>query len=150
MIPRNPKTIKICGAIFILSAISAYGALHATGDVGKGDRAEDPVGAWKLKCVSPDGKPRECIVTVFRDGVDLKGKYTAEGVTRPAKHVAFDEGILSVDIDGKYAGQAYGLMYKGTPQGDTLKGSVRWSYGWASGSIAFDGERIEQQVASAR
>jgi hypothetical protein len=146
--PRN-LTPKACGVVFSLVAVCAYGALQTTGDVGKGDQAEDPVGAWKLKCVSPDGKPRECIVTVFRDGAALKGNCTAEGVTRPAKSVVFDEGILSVEVDGKFAGQAYGLTYKGVPRGDALQGSVRWSYGWASGSLAFEGERIEQQVASA-
>ena len=114
----------------ILLVVIAYGTFYATGDVGKGDRAEDPVGAWKLKCVSPDGKPRECIVTVFRDGVDLKGSYTAEGVTQPAKYVGFDEGILSVDIDGKVRRPGLdGLMYKGSatgrhPQG--LQCAVVW------------------------
>jgi hypothetical protein len=139
----------MCGAIFTLVAVCACGALYATGDVGKGDQAEDAVDAWKLKCVSPDGKPRECIVTVFRDGAALKGDYTADGVTRPAKNVVFDEGILSVEVDGKFAGQAYGLTYNGTPRGDALEGSVRWSYGWVSGSFACEGERIEQTVRSA-
>ena len=101
-----------------------------------------------LKCVSPDGKPRECVLTVFREGATLKGNYTVDGVTRPAKNVVFDEGVLSVEVEGKFAGQVYGLIYKGTPRGDALQGCVRWSFGWASGSIAFEGERIEQQVAS--
>jgi hypothetical protein len=149
-VTRRHLTRKICGAVFILVAVCAYCALYATSDVEIGDQAEDPVGAWKLTCVSPDGKPRECVVTVFREGAELKGNYTTDGVTRPVKTVVFDEGVLSVEVDGKFAGQAYGLTYKGTQRGDELHGSVRWSYGWASGSFAFDGVRIEQQVASAR
>jgi hypothetical protein len=143
--------LKIGCAVIISVAVCAFGALLATGDVGNGNQAEnqaeDPVGAWKLKCVSPDGKPRECVVTVFREGSALKGDYTVDGVTRQAKNVVFDDGRLSVEVEGKFAGQAYGLTYKGTPRGDALQGSARWSYGWASGSIAFEGKRIEQQVA---
>jgi hypothetical protein len=147
--PRN-LTQKLCAAVCILSAACASGGFYASGDVESANLAEDPVGIWKMNCVPPDGKPRECVISIFREGEDLKGNYTADGVTRPAKTVVFDEGILNVEVDGKFAGQAYGLTYKGTPQGDALHGSVRWSYGWASGSFAFDGERIGQQVASAR
>ena len=80
-------------------------------------------------------------------GKDRPGDYAADGVTRPAKNVVFDDGVLSVDVDGKFAGQSYGLTYKGAPRGDALQGSVRWSFGWASGSFPFEGERIKQQVA---
>jgi len=139
-----------CGVVPVLLAACAFGALYRTGEVGAGNKAEDPVGAWKLRCISPDGKQRECVVTVYREGAALKGDYAANGVTRPAKNVAFDDGVLSVDVDGEFAGQAYGLTYKGVPRGDSLQGLVRWSYRWASGSFAFEGERIEQQVASNR
>jgi hypothetical protein len=149
-VTRRNLTRKLCGAVCILAAACTSGGMHVTGDVGTGNSAEDPVGAWRLKCVSPDGKPRECVVTIFLEGDGLKGNYTADGVTRPVKTVVFDEGILSVEVDGKFAGQAYGLTYKGTPRGDTLQGTVRWSYGWASGALPFAGERTEQQVASTR
>ncbi len=150
MMPRN-LTRTIGGAIIVISvAACAFGVRFATGDVGKGTIGVDPVGAWKLKCVPPDGKPRECIVTVFREGDELKGQYLADGEARPAKKVAFDEGVLSIEVDGKFAGQKYGLTYQGAPRGDALQGSVRWSFGWASGTFPFDGERLEQRVASAR
>jgi hypothetical protein len=78
------------------------------------------------------------------------GDYTADGVTRPVKKVGVEEGVLSVEVEGRFAGQAYGLTYEGAARGDALQGSVRWSFGWASGSFPFDGERVEQQVASSR
>jgi hypothetical protein len=109
---------------------------------------DDPTGAWKLKCVPPDGKARECIVIVAREGKSLQGTYSADGVKRAVKEIAFDRGILSVRVDGEFAGQSYGLTYRGKPAGDTLCGTVRWSYGWASGSFAFEGERIAQTVAT--
>jgi hypothetical protein len=136
--------------MLLLLAVWVVDARYDANEAGTGNKAEDPVGAWKLRCVSPDGKYRECIVTISREGAALKGDYTADGVTRPAKNVAFNDGVLSVEVDGKFAGQAYGLDYKGTPRGDSLHGLVRWSFGWASGSIAFEGERIEQQIASTR
>lgn len=105
--------------------------------------AGDPVGTWKLKCVSPDGKDRSCLVRVVRQGGRLHGTYTVDGETRPAKGVAFEDGVLSIAVDGHFAGQAYGLTYTGRPAGDSLRGSVRWSYGIAAGSFTFEGERVE-------
>jgi hypothetical protein len=134
----------------VLLATCATGVLYCPSRVGTGKKAEHPVGAWKLTCVSPDGKQRECVVTVYREGSALNGDYVADGLTRPAKNVVFNDGVLIIDVDGKFAGQTYGLTYEGVPQGDALKGSVRWSFGWASRSFAFEGERIKQQVASNR
>jgi hypothetical protein len=146
VIPR--RRLRAAGALLSILMVScALSGNRGVGDAG--GEVDDPVGAWMLKCVSPDGKRRECVVTVFKEGAILKGLYTADGETRPAKNVAFDEGLLSVEVDGKFAGQNYGLTYKGVPRGDALQGTVRFSFGWASGSFAFEGERIEQQVASA-
>ena len=126
-------------------------AFYRTGQVRTGNKAENPVGAWKFTSVSPDGKHRECVVTVYREGTALRGDYTTDGVTRPAKNVAFDDGVLSVDVDGHFAGKAYNFSLTGEyHEGDALQGSVRFSFGWASGSFAFEGERIQQEVASNR
>jgi hypothetical protein len=111
---------------------------------------EDPVGTWKLNCTPPDGKPRHCLVAVTREGQTLKGTYTSEGVTRPVEAIAFDGGELRVRVNGEFGGLAYSLTYRGRPAGDALAGSVRWSYGIAGGSFAFEGERIRQKAASSR
>ena len=72
--------------------------------------------------MSPDGKNRECTVTVLRAGEVLQGTIEADGETQPAQDVAFAEGVLSFGVDGKFAGLAYRLKYSGKPQGDTLSG----------------------------
>jgi hypothetical protein len=141
---RRRLTPRICGPSLIVLAFCSF---DAGGDPGE-FKASEPVGAWKLKCVSPDGKDRACIVAVRRDGKALQGTIQADGETRPAKDVTFEGGVLSFGVDGKFAGQVYRLTYKGKPQGDTLNGTVRWSYSWASGTFAFRGERVVEQVAS--
>jgi hypothetical protein len=141
---RRRLTQIICGPSSILLAIcSLCGAGEA-----RDSAVKDAVGTWKLKCVSPDGKDRECVVTFCRDGKTLKGTYQADGETRAVKDAAFEKGELSFRVNGKFAGQIYGLTYKGKPQGETLNGTVRWSYSWASGSFPFRGERVVEQVAS--
>lgn len=107
-----------------------------------------PVGTWTLRCTSPDGKARSCVVTVRREGDTLKGTYTADGVTRAAREISFARGVLSIRVDGQFAGQHYGLTYKGKPVGDSLRGTVRWSYGFAAGSFAFEGERVGEKLAA--
>lgn len=111
---------------------------------------EDPVGSWKLSYVCPDGRSRDCVLTVSRHGQALKATCMADGVTRAARAVAFDQGVLSVRVDGEYAGSRYDVTYKGRPSGDTLRGDVCWSYLWASGSFAFKGERVVEDGVAAR
>jgi hypothetical protein len=135
-VSRDLKPMKV--------AILAHGATRQANDV----LAAYPIGAWKLTCVSPDGKDRECVVGVSRAGKGWKGTYQADGETRSAKDVAFEGDVLSIGVDGKFAGQVYRLTYEGKPQGDIFNGTVRWTYGWASGSFPFRGERVVEQVAS--
>lgn len=137
---RRPIT-SVTSVILLLMATCALTTQ------GEAIKAEDPTGTWKLKCISPDGKPRECVILLVREGRDLKGTLTLGRVTQPAKDVGFHEGVLSFRVDGEFAGKAYILVYKGRPRGDQLRGTVRWTFGWASGSIAFEGERLPQKVA---
>lgn len=111
---------------------------------------EDPVGTWKLSSVCPDGKSRDCVITVLRHGQALRATYRTDGVTRPARAVAFDRGMLSIQVDGEFAGSKYELTYQGKPSGQTLCGDVRWSYLWASGSFAFKGVRMVEDGVAAR
>ena len=109
----------------------------------------DPVGTWKLSCVCPDGKARDCVILVSREGQELKATYRADGVSRAARAISFDQGILSVKVDGDFAGSKYVLTYRGRPGTDSMCGDVGWSYLWASGSFTFKGERIvEDEVAT--
>lgn len=99
--------------------------------------------------MSPDGKKRECVLAISREGKALSGTCTSDGVTRAAKTVVFAQGVLSVRVDGAYVGQVYGLTYKGKPVGDTFHGMAHWSYGWASGNFAFRGQRMTEKVVAA-
>ncbi len=111
---------------------------------------EDAVGRWKVTCVCPDGKSRDCVVNVIREGQALRATYKTDGVTRAARSVVFDRGILSVAVDGTFAGSGYKLTYKGKPEGDTIRGDVHWTYTWTSGSFAFTGERLSKKGVAAR
>lgn len=111
---------------------------------------EDPIGSWKLKCICPDATSREYVIIISCEGEELKATYKADGVTRAARAVTIDEGILSVRVDGNFAGSKYGLTYKGKLEGDTLCGDARWSYFWTTGKFAFKGERVEEKDVAAR
>ena len=110
----------------------------------------DAIGSWKLTCVCPDGKSRDCVIKISKEGQALRATYRADGVTRAARTVAFNRGVLSVEVDGHFAGSKYGLTYKGRPEGNTFCGDVLWKYSWASGKFAFKGERVEESAVVAR
>jgi len=128
-------------------ATCALGLVPGRGDAGDA-KVDDLLGVWKLTYTSPDGKARECVLALYREGSLLKGDYSVGKSTRPANNVGFERGELSFWIDGEYAGQVYTLTYKGKPRGEALRGAVHWKFGWASGSFDFVGERIAQRVAT--
>jgi hypothetical protein len=141
---QSARRLSACMAFSI--ATCALALVTTRGEAGD-PQPDLLLGAWKLKCTSPDGKARECILVLSREGTLLKGDYVVGKTTRPARYVEFDRGELRFLVDGKYAGQVYTLIYKGRPRGNALQGAVHWKYGWASGSIDFTGERITQSVA---
>lgn len=137
---------RLVGPLGVLLAVFALASTCEARPAEDGD----PVGTWKLSCVCPDGKSRDCVIVVSRQDQALKATYKADGVTRAARAVSFDRGILSVKVEGDFAGSKYVLTYRGKPGKDTMRGDVNWSYLWASGSFTFKGERIvvEDEVAT--
>ena len=65
-------------------------AVYTVTPVGEAAPPEDAIGSWKLTCVCPDGKSRECVITITQEGRALKATYKSDGVTRAAKSVSFD------------------------------------------------------------
>ena len=143
---RRQSTRSLSAFMSLLFATCAVGLVPLRGVAGD-PPVDDLLGAWKLRYTSPDGKARESVIALSREGMVLRGDYSAGKTTRPARDVGFDRGELSFWIDGKYAGKTYTLTYKGRPRGNTLRGAVHWKYGWASGSFDFVGERIARSVA---
>jgi hypothetical protein len=59
---------------------------------------------------------------VCADSDSLRGGYLADQETRAAKDLRFTRGALRFRVDGKYAGQAYTLAYKGRARGNAIPG----------------------------
>ena len=143
---QSTRSLSVFLSLLLATCVLGLGpALAATGD----SQVNDVLGAWKLKCTSPDGKPRECILVVSREGAVLRGDYSVGRTTKPARYVVFERGELIFGLDGKYAGQVYTVTYKERPREQLAPGwrSTR-KYGWASGSFDFLGEGIAQGVAT--
>jgi hypothetical protein len=138
---RERSAVLVLGlATCIAGLVPAWGATREA-------HVDEILGTWRLKSTSPDGEKRELILVLSRPGGVLRGVYTADQVTRPARDVGFARGELSFGVDGTHGGRAYTLTYKGKPRADSLRGAVHWKYGWASGSFAFVGERLGRKVA---
>jgi hypothetical protein len=142
---RSTRSLSVFLSLWLATCL--LGLVPVRGASGD-PRVDDVVGTWKLKCTSPDGKARDSVLVLRREGMVLKGDLWDGKTTRAVRYVAFERGELSFAVDGKYARQVYTVTYKGRPQGDALRGTVHWKYGWASGSFGFVGERIGQRVAT--
>jgi hypothetical protein len=128
-------------------ATCALGLVPALG-AARNAELDDLLGSWKLTYTSPDGKARDCVIALSRDGAVLRADYWDGKTTRPANGVSVDRGELSFWVDGKYVGKVYTLTYKGRRSGSALRGAVHWKYGWASGSFDFVGKRLDRRVAA--
>src|SRR6516162_6205025 len=131
---RRQSTRSVSASVSLLVATCGLGILPGFG-VASDPQGDDLLGAWRLTFTSPDGKARESILTLSRQGTALRGDYWDGKTTSPARDLGFERGELSFWVDGKYAGRTYTLTYRGRPRANALRGAVRWKYGWASGSV---------------
>src|SRR5262245_45864086 len=143
---RSHLARRLAALLSIGIATCALGLVPVRGSTRTAE-VDDLLGSWKLNYTSPDGKARECVITLSRAGAGLRGDYWDGATTRLANDVGIDRGELSFWVDGKHDRRAYKLTYKGRRKGDTLRGAVYWKYGWWSGSFDFTGKRLAKRVA---
>ena len=143
---RRQSTPILSAFLSFWLATSTLGLVPVRG-AARNTEVDDLLGAWKLTYTSPDGKDRECVIALSREGTALRGDYWDGKTTRPANNVGVQRGELSFSVDGRYVGKVYTLTYKGRRINDALQGAVHWKYGWASGSFAFVGKRLARRVA---
>jgi acetyl esterase/lipase len=101
----------------------------------------DVIGKWKLKYEAGDGQTHEPVVTITRNGQDLKGECAEGDQKSPVKDLRFKDGQLSFRRDGQHNGTPASATFEGRVKGDAIEGEGRWEYQGMSGSFPFTGKR---------
>jgi len=101
----------------------------------------DVIGKWKLRYEPGDGQTHEPVLTVTKDGSDLKGECAEGDQKSTVKDLRFKDGKLSFRREGQYNGAPASATFEGRVKGDTIEGEGRWEYQGMSGSFPFAGKR---------
>jgi hypothetical protein len=124
----------------VLALVAASGVLAATATARAADE-KDVVGTWKLKYEPGDGQTHEPVVTISKDGADLKAEFVEGDTKGTVKEVRLKDGKLTVKVETKYNDETAVVTYEGKPDGDAWKGDAAWEYQGMSGSFPFEGKR---------
>ncbi|HWE35461.1 MAG TPA: hypothetical protein VG406_02735 [Isosphaeraceae bacterium] len=122
----------------VLVLVAASGVLAAT---ARAADEKDVVGTWKLKYEPGDGQTHEPVLTITKDGADLKGEFAEGDQKGTVKEVRFKDGELRVKVESKYDGEPTSVTYTGKTDGDAWKGDAAWEYQGMSGTFPFEAKR---------
>jgi len=102
---------------------------------------KDVVGTWKLKYDPGNGETREPVLKITRDKAGLKAEFTDGDNKLTVKEIRLKEGELHFKLEGEHNGEAVSVVYKGKPEGDSIKGVAEWDYQGKTGTFEFEGKR---------
>jgi hypothetical protein len=128
----------------VLALVTASGVLAATATATAGAKAadeKDVVGTWKFKYEPGDGQTHEPVLTITKDGADLKGEFKEGDTKGTVKEVRLQDGKLTVKVETRYNDEPAVVTYEGKPDGDAWKGDAAWEYQGMSGSFPFEAKR---------
>jgi hypothetical protein len=98
-------------------------------------------GVWKLKVPMKNGPTFEPTLTLTQTGGSVAGSYTGEQGATPITDGMVLTDELTFEVARQKDGKNYKLRYQGKVNGDTLKGSVDYSFDGIAGSFEFEGKR---------
>jgi hypothetical protein len=116
----------------------------------RGVDADDLVGNWKLKVATPSGETMEPRLKLSADGGSLKGTYTSSRFgEHEAKEIKLNGSELSWTIEFERNGQTFKAAYKGSLEGNAIKGTLVLDSAGKATSLTFNGERTAPKTETA-
>jgi hypothetical protein len=117
----------------------------------RGVDADDVVGIWKLKLVTPDGTTAEPQLKLAADGGRLKGTYISTRFgTHEVKDIRLSGSQLSWTVEFDRNGQTFQGVYKGKLEGRAIKGTLTVDAAGNSTSLEFSGERTTPKTVAGK
>ncbi len=121
----------------------------------RGIDADDIVGTWKLKFVTPDGNTVEPQLKLTADAGSLKGTYTSTRFgEHEAKEIKLDGSSLSWTVEFERNGTTVKAVYNGRLETGaapgTIKGTLALEANGKTTSLDFTGERNGAKTVAAQ
>jgi len=117
----------------------------------RGVDADDVVGTWKLKLVTPDGNTVEPSLKLSADKGTLKGTYISSRFgEHEAKAIKLDGPQLSWTVEFERNGQKFTGVYKGKLDAHAIKGTLAFDAAGNTTSLDFSGERTAAKAEAGK
>lgn len=102
----------------------------------------DEVQTWKLDFVAPDYKKYAPLVTVVSEGDNLYAWVSGESHELPASRITVDGNRVEMRLTAESDdGEDVDLIFRGTVNGESVKGKVQYDAPGDTGSFPFSGTR---------
>jgi hypothetical protein len=124
----------------LFMAVAVWSTIAGTAGAAD-EKAEDPVGTWKLKYDPGNGQTHEPVLKITQDKAGLKAEFSEGDNKMKVKEIQLKDGELRFKVEGEYNGEAVSVAYKGKLAGDSIKGEGQWEYQGMTGTFEFEGKR---------
>jgi hypothetical protein len=104
----------------------------------------DEVVKWQMEFVTPDSQKRTAIMTVFVKGSKLHAWYSGEDHELPVLEIKKEgnSGIMKMTTATR-DGTKVDLVFRGSVEGEEVKGDIEYNVGGETGSFPYTAKRIE-------
>jgi hypothetical protein len=110
----------------------------------------DVIGTWRFRIETPNGNVREPTLTISKNGKKLKGVLVSERGEREVENLAIEDNQLSFELTFERDGNSFTVAYKGTPRGDSMKGTMESEFNGESRKTAVEGKRIPKKPVDSK
>jgi putative heme-binding domain-containing protein len=145
---RRIATIVLATRISWMLCAASFVPGIATAFADEKSEEVNPVGAWRLKFSTADGKDHAPLVKVSREKERLKVEYESQTPAADklvVKSAEYNEGGLIFTV---VAGDAT-VTFRGKIEKDAIRGEANWEYQGQTGTFEFAGLRAEQVARAA-
>jgi len=102
----------------------------------------DDVAEWQMEFVTPEYEKHAATVTVVSKGGELYAWYSGKDHELPILDIKIDgdQGVMKMSTETR-DGTKVDLLFRGTEDGDEIKGDVEYNVGGETGSFPFTAKR---------
>jgi hypothetical protein len=111
---------------------------------------DDVIGTWQFRSETPNGNVRESTLTLSEDGKKLKGELVSERGERELNNIAIEDNQLSFEIIFEREGNSFTVAYKGTPRGDSMKGTLEFNFNGEPRKTDVEGKRMSKKPGDSK
>jgi hypothetical protein len=116
-------------------------AVGVAGGNASAQEKKDATGTWKYSITFND-QTRETTIKLKQEGEKLTGTITGrDGTESPIDEGTVKDGVVAFGVTRERDGQKFTVKYNGKLDGDTIKGTLEFSFGDQARKVDWEAKR---------